>query len=109
MTPAPRDISSLDRHPRAAVYDARAHAEANGPRLITLESAFFLTTDELGTLTGFKTPARQVSWLRTKGWRFEINGNKRPVVARKYAEKMLGCGMPEEATYRPNFAALRGA
>ena len=109
MMPAPRDMSSLDRHARSAAYDARAHAEANGPRLIAVESAFFLTTDELGTLTGFKSSARQVSWLRTKGWRFEISGNRRPIVARKYAEKMLGCGMPEEATYRPNFAALRGA
>ncbi|PUE24618.1 hypothetical protein B9Z39_12865 [Limnohabitans sp. JirII-29] len=60
-------------------------------------------------LTGFKTPARQVGWLRTKSWRFEINGNRRPIVARKYAEKMLGCGIPEESPYRPNFAALQGA
>ena len=74
-----------------------------------MEPAFFLTTDELGTLTGFKTPVRQVQWLRIKGWRFEINGNRKPIVARKYAEKMLGCGVPEEVSYRPNFAALQGA
>eukprot|EP01036_Dinobryon_divergens_P039947 gene39947-52734_t len=58
----------------------------------TVESPLFLTGEELATLTGFKTPARQVEWLRTKGWRFEINGNRRAIVARKYAEKMLGCG-----------------
>ncbi len=46
-----------------------------------MESGLFLTPDEVGTLTGFKTPARQVAWLRTKGWRFEINGNRRPIVA----------------------------
>ena len=74
-----------------------------------LESNLFLTCDEVGTLTGFKTNARQVDWLRTKGWRFEISGNRRPIVARKYAEKMLGCGAPEEASYRPNFSALMGA
>lgn len=73
-----------------------------------LQSDLFLTWDELEILTGFKTPARQVEWLRTKGWRFEINGNRRPIVARKYAEKMLGCGIPEETSYRPNFAALQG-
>lgn len=73
-----------------------------------MENALFLTCDEINTLTGFKTPARQVDWLRTKGWRFEINGNRRPIVARKYAEKMLGCGVPEENAYRPNFAALQG-
>lgn len=71
-----------------------------------MENSIFLTGDEVGTLTGFKTPARQVQWLSTKGWRFEVNGNRRPIVARKYAEKMLGCGVPEEASYRPNFAAL---
>ncbi|MFZ1499519.1 MAG: DUF4224 domain-containing protein [Giesbergeria sp.] len=74
-----------------------------------MEFALFLTIDELETLTGFKTPARQVEWLRTKGWRFEINGNRRPIVARKYAEKMLGCGAPEERSYKPNFSAMLGA
>ena len=68
-----------------------------------------MTGEEIGTLTGFKMPARQVQWLSTKGWRFEINGNRKPIVARKYAEKMLGCGVPEEVAYRPNFAALQGS
>jgi hypothetical protein len=75
---------------------------------MTLELGFFLNGDEVETLTGFKTPSRQVNWLRVKGWRFEINGNRKPIVARKYAEKMLGCGAPEEASYRPNFSALGG-
>lgn len=74
-----------------------------------MDTPLFLNADELETLTGFKTPGRQVDWLRTKGWRFEINGNRRPIVARKYAEKMLGCGVPEERGYRPNFSALQGA
>lgn len=74
-----------------------------------MESPLFLTADELNTLTGFKTPARQVEWLRTKGWRFEINGNRRAIVARKYAEKMLGCGVPEEQAYKPNFSAMQRA
>ena len=73
-----------------------------------MEPTIFLTGEELETLTGFKTPARQVEWLSKKGWRFEINGNRRPIVARKYTEKMLGCGAPEESAYRPNFAALQG-
>ena len=51
----------------------------------------FLAAEEVETLTGFKTPMRQVDWLRTKGWRFELNGNRKPVIARRYAEKMLGC------------------
>lgn len=74
-----------------------------------MDTPFFLSDVELETLTGFKTPARQVDWLRNKGWRFEVNGNRKPVIARKYAEKMLGCGAAEEAGYRPNFQALMGA
>jgi len=72
--------------------------------------ALFLLPDELQTLTGFKLPARQVAWLRQKGWRFELNGNRRPIVARKYAEKMLGCDTDQGvAPARPNFNALRVA
>ena len=63
-----------------------------------MDSPLFLTADELNTLTGFKSPRKQVEWLRTKGWRFEINGNRQAIVARKYAEKMLGCGVPEAQT-----------
>ena len=60
-----------------------------------MEITIFLTSDEVEALTGFKLPARQAKWLSAKGWRFEINGNRRPIVARKYAENMLGCGVPE--------------
>ena len=74
-----------------------------------MDTPLFLTADELSTLTGFKTPKKQVDWLRTKGWRFEVNGNRRAIVARKYAEKMLGCGTPEAQTYQPNFGAMQGA
>jgi hypothetical protein len=66
----------------------------------------FLTPDEVETLTGFKTPMRQVCWLRGQGWRFELNGNRRPVIARRYAEKVLGCGGDDEQRPRPNFGAL---
>ena len=69
----------------------------------------FLSKDEVATLTGFRLPTRQVSWLRLKGWRFEINANRQPVIARKYAEKMLGCGGNAEPFFQPNFAMLKGA
>lgn len=76
--------------------------------MVTTMDALFLLPDELEILTGFKLPARQVNWLQKKGWRFEINGNRRPIVARKYAEKMLGCGGDDvQAPPRPNFNALR--
>lgn len=74
-----------------------------------LQNALFLSSNELEILTGFKLPTRQVAWLRTKGWRFEINGNRKPIVARKYAEKMLGCGVEEQTMPLPNFNALRAS
>jgi hypothetical protein len=69
-------------------------------------SPVFLNEDEVHVLTGFRTPTRQVEWLRTKGWRFELNGNRKPIISRRYAEKMLGCGGEDEQRPRPNFGAL---
>lgn len=68
---------------------------------------FLLTPDEVHDITGFKLNRLQVDWLHRKGWRFEVNAVGRPVVARKYAEKMLGCGDDGGVVVRPNFAALR--
>ena len=67
----------------------------------------FLAPSEVETLTGFKAAARQIVWLRGKGWRFEQSGSGRPIVARKYVEKMLGCGGEDSQYPRPNFNALR--
>ena len=74
-----------------------------------IREPLFLEPSELEELTGFKTPARQVAWLRTKGWRFEVNGVQRPIIARRYAEKMLGCGGEYDHAPQPNFNALRAA
>ena len=50
----------------------------------------------------------QVVWLRQKGWRFELNAAGRPIIARRYAEKMLGCDGDEGRTPpMPNFGALK--
>ena len=69
----------------------------------------FLAADEVEILTGYKLPSLQTKWLRLKGWRFELNGNRKPIIARKYAEKMLGCASDALDTIpRPNFHALRG-
>lgn len=69
----------------------------------------FLIPEEVEVLTGFKTSARQVAWLRIKGWRFELNGNRRPIISRRYAEMLLGYGGHEDQQAKPNFAALRAA
>ena len=73
-----------------------------------LHSPLFLIDTEIEILTGYKLPSHQTKWLRLKGWRFELNGNRKPIIARKYAEKMLGCASDAlDAMPRPNFHALR--
>lgn len=68
----------------------------------------FLIDSEVEVLTGYKLPGHQTKWLREKGWRFELSGNRKPIIARKYAEKMLGCATDtQNQTPRPNFGALR--
>ncbi len=70
--------------------------------------ALFLSDEELADLTGFRTPSKQVEWLRRKGWRFEQNGNRKAIVSRRYTEKMLGFNAEQEQQrVIPNFAALR--
>lgn len=70
----------------------------------------FLSKDEVAELTGYKLPALQCRWLKERGWVFEQNSNRRPIVGRAYAKKRLGGGddgAPHiPATLRPNFAAL---
>lgn len=72
----------------------------------TNREPIFLEPAEVETLTGLKTVARQATWLSSKGWRFELNANRRPIIARRYAEKMLGCSGEEDQRPRPNFGAL---
>ncbi len=70
--------------------------------------SFFLSVEEVRVLTGIKLPRRQAQWLQEHGWRFIVNANRQPIIARKYAEKMLGCGDAEfEERPQPNFRALR--
>lgn len=75
-----------------------------------VQPSLFLLSEEIEVLTGYKLPVHQTKWLHSKGWRFELNGNRKPIIARKYAEKMLGCGADEtQPAPRPNFNALRAS
>ena len=68
-----------------------------------------VAANEAETLTGYKLPSHRTKWLRLKGWRFELNGNRTPIIDRKYAEEMLDCASDAlDAIPRPNFGALRG-
>jgi len=78
-----------------------------------VSASLFLTPDELAELTGRTSSAGQRKWLEDKSYRFAVNANNRPIVAREYVLTRLGVvavGASESAAAeapRPNFAALK--
>lgn len=73
----------------------------------------FLTADELRELTGYTFHCRQIDWLRSHNWKFEVTAQRRPKVARSYFENRLGAPRRSQdepqlqASARPDFNALR--
>jgi hypothetical protein len=80
-----------------------------------MPASLFLTPDELAELTGRTSSAGQRKWLDANGYRFAVNANNRPIVAREYMLTRLGVaavGPADTAAVsmpRPNFAALKSA
>jgi hypothetical protein len=74
----------------------------------------FLTADELKELTGYTYHCRQIDWLRSHNWKFEVTAQQRPKVARSYFESRLGIGVSSSRgevelvglPVKPNFQAL---
>ncbi|MBX9900913.1 MAG: DUF4224 domain-containing protein [Burkholderiaceae bacterium] len=72
----------------------------------------FLTVEELVELTGYKYNCRQIDWLRSHGWKFEVTSKQRPKVARSYFESRLGGASarqeekPVQHLVKPNFQAI---
>lgn len=76
--------------------------------------ALFLTPVEMVELTGRSTSAGQRRWLDANGYRFALNANSRPIVARGHVLARLGAAQadtsaPTMPAPRPNFAAIAGA
>lgn len=67
----------------------------------------FLTPDEVRTLTGFATSARQIAQLRHQGISYWVNGAGRPIVARAAIEGRRDAPAPPAATWEPAWAASR--
>ena len=80
-----------------------------------MNASLFLTPGELTELTGRTSSAGQKKWLEANGYRFAVNANNRPIVAREYLLTRLGVAAASVADTtaagapRPNFAALRAA
>lgn len=66
-----------------------------------------LTAAELHEITGYKTVARQIRELQSRGWVFEINAAGRIIVSRAYAEQRLGARPADTPADTPNFDAIR--
>jgi hypothetical protein len=75
-------------------------------------SPLLLDVEEVQQITGFKLRRKQIDWLRTKHWQFEVNARGVPIIARSYAESRLsGISASPQAVRvrRPNFEAVRAA
>ncbi len=49
----------------------------------------FLSKEELEAMIGAKSSKKQVEWLASHGWKYELNAAQRPVVGRIYARLRL--------------------
>lgn len=66
-----------------------------------------LTNDELAELTGYKSAKGQITWLRTRGWVFELDRVGRPRVDREYYRRKMGNSSAAPAPdIGPNWAAI---
>lgn len=80
-----------------------------------MSASLFLTPDELVELTGYSARHSQRKWLDANGYRYAVNANNQPKVARDYLLSRLGVvvaaagNADPAATPRPNFAALKPA
>lgn len=80
-----------------------------------MTAPLFLTPVELAELTGRTSAAGQRKWLEANGYRFAVNANNRPIVARDYLLTRLGvvaAAVSQPAMLdaaRPNFGALKAA
>lgn len=73
----------------------------------------FLSEDELATLICAKRASKQVEWLNSRHWKYELNAAGKPVVGRIYARECLGGSGPTAAPaaakpWAPDFSNLKG-
>lgn len=66
-----------------------------------------MSREALADLTGYKTAKGQITWLRQRGWRFELDRLDRPKVDVDYYRGRMGVeqSAPAAAT-GPNWAAI---
>ena len=51
--------------------------------------SMFLTGKELTEFIGYQRPKKQVEWLVSRGYKFEVNGAGQPKVLREHINEIL--------------------
>lgn len=68
----------------------RSRAIRLGGEALPMETpSEFLSKEELEAMIGAKSSKKQVEWLASHGWKYELNAAQRPVVGRIYARLRL--------------------
>lgn len=67
------------------------------------EISEFLSDEEVRAMIGAAWPSKQIEWLNSHHWRYELNAAGRPVVGRIYARLRLAGVKPNasNATAEP--------
>lgn len=80
-----------------AIFEFPIYSETLGPA-------------EIEEITGAKTAAAQISWLKNNGWAFLVKKSGYPVVGRMYARLKLSGITPADlapkAAWSPDFSAI---
>jgi hypothetical protein len=67
----------------------------------------FLSIEEIERLTGKKRPTAQITWLKAHGYRFTVNGLKKPIVAVAESNRKLVGGAAARQE-QPDWGAMHG-
>lgn len=67
----------------------------------------FLDPKEMAQLTGYRTNADQIRWLRDRGFVFFVNARNAPVVSRAYCRRRLSGETASVLDTEPNFAEVK--
>lgn len=70
--------------------------------------SIFLDQQEINELTGYAMPSKQIEWLSSRAWIFEISRLGKVKVLRKYAEMKLGIPIDDASAKptEPNFSRI---
>ncbi len=67
----------------------------------------FLSENEIKALTGYKYAKKQIEWLTSRGYKYDITADGKPKVLVSYLEIMLGAKpSSKNANTQPDFSVI---